>query len=120
MAGITVYGIPNCDVTRNLTRWLKENNLEFSFHDYKTMGISKSKLADWCKQKGLEQLLNKRGTTWKNLPEAEKETITDLPSAVNLMATYTSLIKRPVIEMDGQLFVGFNENEFLTNIKNKK
>lgn len=120
MAGITVYGIPNCDVTRKLIRWLKVNNIEFSFHDYKISGISKTKLAEWCKRKGMEQLLNKRGTTWKNLPETKKESITDIPAAVNLMAANTSLIKRPVIEIDGKLLVGYNENEFLTNIKIKK
>lgn len=117
MDGVTVYGIPNCDVTRKCTNWLRENNIEFSFHDYKVKGISKTKLADWCKRKGLELILNKRGTTWKNLPEAEKEKITDQPSAINLMAANTSLIKRPVIEVKGKLLVGFNENEFLTNIK---
>ncbi len=112
-----VYGIPNCDTTRKLLLWLKENNIDFDFHDYKKMGISKSKLTIWCKQVGWEKLLNKRGTTWKGLPPDRQEKITSQLAAVNLMTENTSLIKRPVVEAGSKLLVGFDEKNYLTHIK---
>lgn len=120
MQKITVYGIPNCDVTKKALKWLHENKIEFNFHDYKKMGISKTTLKEWTSKAGLEIVLNKKGATWKNLSEKIKSGITNENAAIDLMAEQTSLIKRPVIEIGKVLLVGFKETEYHKHIKIKK
>ncbi len=93
-----VYGIPNCDTTKKTLNWLKDHKVAYTFHDYKKEGISEEKLASWCKQLGWESLLNKRGTTWRELDAATQSTITNEKAAIHLLAEQTSMIKRPVIE----------------------
>lgn len=110
---IIVYGIPNCDTTKKALALLKKNNIPFSFHDYKLQGISKEKLAYWCSLKGWEVILNKRSTTWRELNEAEQKKIIDQQSAIKLMMEQNSIIKRPVIEYEAKLIIGFNENELI-------
>ena len=108
-----VYGIKNCDTVKKSTEWLKGNNLQFEFHDYKSKGISEEKLREWTNQVSWEILVNKKGTTWKKLDESVKNKVTDVASAVELMKEHTSLIKRPVIENNGRIIaVGFNEKEY--------
>lgn len=111
-----VYGIKSCDTVKKALNWLTENNIEYKFHDYKKEGISSEKLDAWSSQRGWEILVNKKGTTWKNLTEQEKEAVTDQKSAVALMKEKTSVIKRPVIEGNGKLIVGFNEKEYVNEI----
>ncbi|MEO6670841.1 MAG: arsenate reductase [Ferruginibacter sp.] len=108
-ANITIYGIPNCDVTKKAITWLQKNKIDFEFHDYKKFGVTVSKLTEWSKKKSWEILLNKRGTTWKKLSPEIQQTIDDEKTAVRLMQEHTSLIKRPVIEVDGKLLVGYDE-----------
>lgn len=108
-----VYGIKNCDTVKKATDWLKKHNIEFEFHDYKTKGIDEKKLKDWCDQISWEILVNKKGTTWKQLDENAKIKITDAGSAIQLMRDKTSVIKRPVIENNGKIVsVGFSEKEY--------
>ena len=107
-----VYGIPNCDTVKKATVWLKENKLEYEFHDYKKAGITKSKLADWCKIVGWEVLLNKKSTTWKSLTQEEQQSATSQAAAIKIMFEHNSIIKRPVIEFGNELLVGFNESEY--------
>ncbi len=107
-----VYGIPNCDVTQKALAWFKANKIGVAFHDYKIEGVRKEKLLDWFKKKNWEVLLNKRSTTWRSLPVAEQEKITNEPAAIKLMMEQNSIIKRPVIENGDQLIVGFNEEEY--------
>lgn len=108
-----IYGIKSCDTVKKATTWLKENNIDFEFHDYKTKGISKEKLSDWCRQVGFEKLVNKKGTTWKALDDSLKTTITNELAAIDLLKDKTSIIKRPVLEQDGKvLAVGYNEEEY--------
>ncbi|MBC7535561.1 MAG: Spx/MgsR family RNA polymerase-binding regulatory protein [Ferruginibacter sp.] len=109
MNKIIVYGIPTCDVTKKALAWLKQNNLVFNFHDYKKEGITAAKLNNWSKVKSWEMLLNKRGTTWKTIDPAIQQVIIDQKSAVQLMLSYTSLIKRPLIEAVGTILIGYNE-----------
>jgi arsenate reductase len=105
-----VYGIKNCNTVKNALTWLKENQIEFEFHDYKTKGISESKLKSWSKQVGWEQLVNKKGTTWRQLDKAVQETITTQAAAIALMKEKTSVIKRPLIEVDNEVvLLGFDE-----------
>ena len=117
MKTITLYGIPNCDVTQKALGWFKANKISVTFHDYKTAGITKEKLLGWCKKKGWEILLNKRSTTWRSLSTIEQEEITSKTAAIKLMMEHNSIIKRPVIENGDQLIVGFNEEEFKKSFK---
>ena len=108
-----VYGIKNCDTVKKALNWLKANNKAFEFHDYKKEGITSEKLQSWCSQVGWENLLNRRGTTWRKLDEETRNAVTDETQAVNVMLTNTSIIKRPVIEKDGKvLMVGFDEASY--------
>lgn len=101
----TVYGIPNCNSVKKARTWLADNNIEYHFHDYKKEGISKAKLTAWCKELGWENVLNKKGTTWRDLDEATKASITSQAKAIELMLGNNSSIKRPIIEKDGSFVV---------------
>jgi arsenate reductase len=117
MAAITLYGIPNCDVTKKAMGWLKKNDLDFSFHDYKQEGISKQKLEAWCDKLGWETIFNKRSTTWRELPSAEQEKVVDQSTAIQIMLKNNSIIKRPVIEAGKKLFAGFKETDITKQLK---
>ncbi|RYD97866.1 MAG: Spx/MgsR family RNA polymerase-binding regulatory protein [Sphingobacteriales bacterium] len=109
-----VYGIPNCDTIKKTLEWFRKQAIEVSFHNYKKEGITKTLLSEWIKQVGWEVLLNKKGTTWKQLSPEEQAAATDAEAVVALLAAHTSMIKRPVITFDGQVFaVGFNEPALL-------
>jgi arsenate reductase len=112
-----LYGIPNCDTTKKGMAWLQKNNMAFSFHDYKLQGITKEKLNEWCDMKGWEVIFNKRSTTWRELPEAVQKKLVDQPSAIKIMLENNSIIKRPVLEHDGKLIVGFNEIAYKDHLK---
>jgi arsenate reductase (glutaredoxin) len=110
---MTVYGIKNCNTIKSALAWLKTHNVEFEFHDYKSKGITESKLKDWSKQVGWESLVNKRGTRWRQLDEAVQKKVTSEPAAINLMKDKTSVIKRPLIERDGKVIaLGFDEGDY--------
>jgi arsenate reductase (glutaredoxin) len=111
---LTIYGIPNCDTMKKAITWLTKNKLAFAFHDYKKEGISKVKLEAWCKQLGWELLLNKKSTTWRELPHAEQQKVTTQAAAIKLMMSHNSIIKRPVLEYPKGLLVGFKEAEYST------
>lgn len=117
MAAIIVYGIPNCDTTKKALALLKKNKIDFTFHDYKQQGITPKKLKAWCEKMGWETILNKRSTTWRELDEAEQQKITDQPAAIKMMMKNNSIIKRPVIEINGNLLIGFNETEITKQLK---
>jgi arsenate reductase len=110
---MTVYGIKNCNTVKKALDWLNENNIEFEFHDYKAKGISESKLKEWSKQVGWESLVNKKGTTWRQLEDSVKDNVTNQTQAIALMKDKTSVIKRPLIEQDGKvLALGFDEQTY--------
>lgn len=100
---LTVYGIPNCDTVKKAVTALKENQLPYTFHDYKKQGITPEKLAFWLTQYPKETLINRAGTTWKQLSDEQKEAVKDNESAIALMMEKPSVIKRPVIEKEGQI-----------------
>lgn len=105
-----VYGIPNCDTIKKTLDWFKKQDIEVNFHNYKKEGITKTLLNEWVKQVGWEVLLNKKGTTWKQLGPEEQAAATNAKAVVALLAANTSMIKRPVITLDNQVcVVGFNE-----------
>jgi Spx/MgsR family transcriptional regulator len=112
-----VYGIKNCNTVKSAFEWLKKNKVDFEFHDYKSKGISEAKLRDWSRQVGWEALVNKRGTTWRQLDKTLQSSITGEKSAIALMKEKTSVIKRPLIEKNGKvLALGFDEKEYGTLI----
>ena len=105
-----LYGIKNCNTVKNAVSWLNDKKVKFDFHDYKSKGITKDKLKEWSKQVGWESLLNKRGTTWRQLDEATQSRVTNESSAIALMMNKTSVIKRPLIEdNDKVVALGFDE-----------
>lgn len=114
---IIIYGIPNCDTIKKTLGWFTKNKIEFEFHDYKKSGISKEKLNAWCKLAGWEIVLNKKSSTWRNLPKEEQEKITNQTKAIALMQHQNSIIKRPVIEIGDKILVGFDENIFIDTFK---
>lgn len=106
---LTLYGIPNCDTVKRARAWLAERGVEARFHDFKRAGLEAEHLARWSAALGWEALLNRRGTTWRALADADRAAVTDAASAQALMLRQLSLIKRPVVEWpDGTLSVGFD------------
>ena len=108
---IQVYGIPNCDTVKKARAWLDAHGIEYAFHDYKKEGPDPAKLERWVAEKGWEALLNRRGTTFRQLSDADKADI-DAAKAVRLMAAHPSTIKRPVVEYSDGLLVGFAPAEW--------
>jgi arsenate reductase len=104
---ITVYGIKNCDTVKKARRWLDERGVAYRFHDLRADGLDETTLRAWCGTVGWEMLLNRRGTTWRKLPEAEKEAV-DERGAVALMLAQPALIKRPVLTKGKTVLVGFD------------
>ncbi|MEI7581866.1 arsenate reductase [Runella sp.] len=100
---LIVYGIPNCDTVKKTLNWFKANGTNYQFHDYKKQGITREKLENWLGQTNWTTLLNRAGTTFKNLSEEQKATIQDADSALAFLLENTSAIKRPVVERDGQI-----------------
>jgi len=108
---ITIYGIRNCDTMKKARAWLEANGVTYAFHDYKTEGIDKAALERWAKEVGWEMLLNRAGTTFRKLPEAERENVTER-KAIALMLKQPSMIKRPVLDAGGRLIVGFKPDVY--------
>ena len=110
---MTIYGIKNCNTVKSALNWLKEKGIEFEFHDYKSKGITDEKLKSWSKQVGWERLVNKRGTTWRQLDEKIQAKVTNEAEAISLMKDKTSVIKRPLIEKEGKVIaLGFEEEQY--------
>jgi arsenate reductase (glutaredoxin) len=102
----TIYGIKNCDTMKKARKWLDDHRIEHAFHDYKTAGIDRARLEGWSREVGWETLLNRSGTTFRNLSESDKAGLNER-KALALMLAQPSLIKRPVLEVGDRLLVGF-------------
>ncbi|UUL81250.1 ArsC family reductase [Sphingomonas qomolangmaensis] len=107
----TLYGIPNCDTVKKARAWLAEHGVAYHFHDYKKQGVDAARLAKWSEQVGWERLVNRAGTTFRKLPDADKA-VADADAAIALMVANPSLIKRPVVEYPGGLLVGYSPEGF--------
>jgi arsenate reductase len=109
---ITMFGIKNCDTIKKARKWLEAEGVEYQFHDYKKDGLSPDMLNAWVKDLGWEALVNKRGTTWRKLPEDVKESV-DQASAIQIMLDNASIIKRPLLidDADSKL-LGFKAEEY--------
>ena len=111
MSTVKIYGIKNCDTMKKAMIWLEEHNIAFDFHDYKKSDIDQASLEIWLSKAPWDELINKRGTTWRKLPEESKENI-DNEKAIQLMLENTSLIKRPALLVDDNLHLGFKEETY--------
>lgn len=109
MTSIHLYGIPNCDTMKKARVWLDAQGLDYVFHDYKKEGADPAKLAHWVADQGIDLVLNRRGTTFRKLDEADKADV-DAAKAVTLMTQQPGMIKRPVVEYPGGILVGFKED----------
>ena len=109
---ITLYGIPNCGSVKKARDWLESHGIAYDFHDFKKAGIDKDTIAGWMKQVSWEVLVNKKGTTWRGLPEATKDVVTSTTSATKLMIENPSVIKRPVLCKGKTVLVGFDNNTY--------
>lgn len=107
----TIYGIKACDTMKKARDWLDGHGVAYGFHDYKTVGIDRPRLEAWSRVIGWETLLNKAGTTFRKLPDADKQGI-DQAKAIALMLAHPSMIKRPVLEAGDQLLVGFKPDVY--------
>ena len=110
-ATITIYGIRNCDTMKKARAWLDKNGLDYVFHDYKTAGIAHDRLEGWSARVGWETLLNRSGTTFRKLPDSERQGL-DERKAIDLMLSQPSMIKRPVLEAGAVLLVGFKPDQY--------
>lgn len=102
----TMYGIKNCDTVAKARKWLEDRGLAYAFHDYKTAGIDRATLKGWVQEHGWEVILNRAGTTFRKLDEADKQNL-DADKAIGLMLTQPSMIKRPVLDLGDRRLVGF-------------
>ncbi len=108
---ITIYGIPNCDTVKKARTWLDGQGIDYAFHDYKKAGVTAAKLKAWCKALGWETVLNRAGTTFRKLPDDAKANL-DQTKAIKLMVEQPSMIKRPIVEHEGGLLIGFKQAEW--------
>lgn len=113
---ITMYGIRNCDTVKKARAWLESRGVDYRFHDYKAAGVERSRLERWSGEVGWEALLNRAGTTYRKLPDSEKQRL-DAERALDLMVAQPSIIKRPVLEADGAVLVGFRPEAYARFIR---
>ena len=109
---ITLYGIPNCDTVKKARTWLQDHGIDFTFHDFKKQGLTPELVKAWLQDLDWTTLVNRKGTTWRNLPDERKASIVDADSAMALMLENPSVIKRPVVQGAGLVTVGFSPAAF--------
>jgi len=108
---VTLYGIPNCDTIKKARNWLRDQRIDYQFHDYRKQGVDTALLQSMAAQLGWETMLNRRGTTWRALPEAQKAQI-DEASALQLMCDNPALIKRPILAHGNTFHIAFSEQQY--------
>jgi arsenate reductase len=108
---VELYGIPNCDTVKKARVWLDARGIAYAFHDYKKEGVTAAKVKGWCKALGWEVVLNRAGTTFRKLPDEAKAGL-NATKAIALMVEQPSMIKRPIVEHDGGLLIGFKQPEW--------
>lgn len=114
---VTIYGIKNCDTMKKARTWLESHGVEYEFHDYKTEGLDRERLARWCEELGWETLLNRAGTTFRKLPDAERQDL-DAEKAMALMLAQPSMVKRPVLDLGDRRLVGFKPELYAQTLAN--
>ncbi|MBX2953757.1 MAG: Spx/MgsR family RNA polymerase-binding regulatory protein [Leadbetterella sp.] len=109
---VKLYGIPNCDTVKKTLTYFREKNIPVSFHNFKTDGISAEKLEEWFAAAGINKVVNKNSTTYKELDESAKKALENPSTAIPVIQEHTSLVKRPVVEADGKTLLGFKKDEY--------
>jgi Spx/MgsR family transcriptional regulator len=109
----TLYGIKNCDTIKKARKWLTDNGIEFTFHDVRADGIDAATIENWIEKTDWETVLNRRGTTWRKLDSAAQEA-TNRESVTALLIEQPAMIKRPVLDMDGAITIGFKADQYQT------
>jgi Spx/MgsR family transcriptional regulator len=109
---IKLYGIKNCDTVKKAMKWMADNGIEYQFHDYKKDGVDKAKLTEFVKKFGFEKLINRKGTTWRQLGEVEQKKITNDQFGLELMQEKPSIIKRPILDLGSKQLIGFDVDEY--------
>ena len=112
----TLYGIPNCDTVKKARTWLQTHGVAHTFHDFKKQGIAQNLLEQWENQLGWEKLLNKKGTTWRQLPPEVQTSTMDAPSAIALLVSHPSAIRRPVVVWPSAVTVGFDPDQWAARL----
>ncbi len=110
-AGATLYGIKNCDTVKKARAWLESHGIAYAFHDYKAQGIERARLEAWARELGWERLLNRAGTTFRKLPDSEREGLTEA-KALDLMLAQPSMIKRPLLDLGERRLLGFRPADY--------
>jgi arsenate reductase len=113
---VTLYGIKNCDTMKKARAWLDSHGIAYAFHDYKSAGVERALLEGWVRQLGWEPLLNRAGTTFRKLPDEQKQDLTEA-RAIALMLAQPSMIKRPVLVYPGGVLVGFQPETYLSALR---
>jgi len=108
---ITLYGIKACDTMKKARTWLDEHKVDYAFHDYKAVGIDREHLQQWCNEHGWESVLNRAGTTFRKLSDADKSDL-DQAKAIELMVAQPSMIKRPVLDLGNKTLLGFKPDTY--------
>ncbi len=119
IVAIVIYGIKNCDTMKKARAWLDNHGTAYSFHDYKTAGIDRATLERWCKEVGWDKLLNRAGTTFRKLPDADKAGLTEA-KAISLMLAQPSVIKRPMLDLGKKRVVGFSPDLYKAEVAGTK
>jgi arsenate reductase len=113
---VTVYGIKNCSTVKKALDWLDQHAIAYQFHDYKRAGADEKQLVAWCDELGWERVLNRAGTTFRALPEADRQNL-DQGKAVKLMAAQPSMIKRPILDLGSRRLLGFSAELYQQNLQ---
>jgi Spx/MgsR family transcriptional regulator len=108
---VIIYGIKNCDTMKKAFAWLEKHGVAYEFHDYKKAGVTKAQLTRWCRASGWETVLNRAGSTFRQLQDGDRQNLT-LDKAITLMIGNPSMIKRPVLDMDGAIEIGFKPERY--------
>jgi arsenate reductase len=116
---VRLYGIPNCDTMKKARQWLADHGVAYEFHNYKKVGVDEKRLRRWARQVGWESLLNRRGMMWRKLDDSVKAAL-DEASAIRIMLETPSIIKRPVLERDKSLLIGFKDDEYAAFFRSKR
>ena len=109
---VTVYGIPNCDQVKKARNWLASHQVEHGFHDFKKQGLRTDLAKRWIEDAGAERIINRKGTTWRGLDDASKTLADKAAGAIALVCEHPSLVKRPVLEVEGRLLIGFDPEQY--------
>ncbi len=109
---VKIYGIKNCNTMKSAFDWLHANKIDFEFHDYKKLGVSEEKLEEWLDKFTIEKIVNKSGLTYKKLSDQEKELLNDKDSTIKILMKKNSMIKRPILENESNILLGFKREEW--------